>query len=52
MKNDDVLIKKRKELRRRIIVYLNGPILKTRDGIDVLPFSVFADQLAGNSLWL
>lgn len=41
-----------KGLRRRIIVYPNGPILKTRDGIDVLPFSDFADQLAGNSLWL
>lgn len=37
-------------LRRRIIVYPRGPVLRTKDGIDVLPFQVFADQLAGNSL--
>jgi predicted AAA+ superfamily ATPase len=37
-------------LRRRIIVYPRGPILRTRDGIDVFPFQHFADQLAGNSL--
>ena len=37
-------------LRRRIIVYPRGPVLQTKDGIDVLPFQVFADQLAGNSL--
>ena len=39
-----------KGLRRRIIVYPRGPILRTRDGIDVFPFQHFADQLAGNSL--
>jgi len=37
-------------LRRRIIVYPRGPILRTRDGIDVFPFQHFADQLADNSL--
>ena len=39
-----------KGLRRRIIVYPRGPVLRTADGIDVLPFQVFADQLASNSL--
>ena len=37
-------------LRRRIIVYPRGPILRTRDGIDVFSFQHFADQLADNSL--
>lgn len=37
-------------LRRRIIVYPRGPILRTRDGIDVFPFQHFADQLVDNSL--
>jgi predicted AAA+ superfamily ATPase len=39
-----------KGLRRRIIVYPRGPALQTKDGIDVLPFKAFADQLATNSL--
>jgi len=39
-----------KGLRRRILVYPRGPVLRTKDGIDVLPFEVFADQLASNSL--
>jgi len=37
-------------LRRRIIVYPRGPVLRTKDGIEVIPFQHFADQLAGNSL--
>lgn len=40
-----------KGVRRRIIVYPHGPVLRTKDDIDVLPFQNFADQLAGNSLW-
>jgi len=36
---------------RRIIVYPRGPEMRTRDGIDVLPFKHFADELAGNALW-
>jgi predicted AAA+ superfamily ATPase len=34
-----------KGLQRRIIVYPSGPSLKTKDGIEVLPFSLFAEQL-------
>jgi predicted AAA+ superfamily ATPase len=37
-------------IRRRIIVYPHGPILRTQDGIEVLPFQHFAAQLATNSL--
>jgi len=40
-----------KGLRRRLVVYPRGPALRTRDGIDVLPFSDFADVLASGSLW-
>jgi len=35
-----------KGLRRRIIVYPRGPVLKTPDGIQVLPFLQFAQLLA------
>jgi predicted AAA+ superfamily ATPase len=37
-------------LRRRIIVYPRGPALRTKDGIDVLPFERFAEELADDSL--
>jgi len=37
-------------LRRRIIVYSQGPVLKTQDGIEVFPFRHFADLLADQSL--
>ena len=37
-------------LRRRIIVYPHGPVLQTKDGIEVFPFQHFAEQLAGNAL--
>jgi predicted AAA+ superfamily ATPase len=37
-------------VRRRIIVYPRGPALRTRDGIEVLPFRDFSDILAGGKL--
>jgi predicted AAA+ superfamily ATPase len=37
-------------IRRRIIVYPHGPILRTQDGIEVWPFQHFTAQLATNSL--
>jgi predicted AAA+ superfamily ATPase len=37
-------------LRRRIIVYPHGPVLQTTDGIEVMPFQHFADQLTTNAL--
>jgi predicted AAA+ superfamily ATPase len=39
-----------KGLQRRIVVYPRGPVLRTDDGIDVLPLPHFAALLAGNSL--
>lgn len=39
-----------KGLQRRIIVYPRGPVLRTKDDIEVLPFRQFADQLAANFL--
>ncbi len=39
-----------KGLRRRIIVYPYGPVLRTEDGIDVFPFQHFSDLLANNRL--
>jgi predicted AAA+ superfamily ATPase len=40
-----------KGLRRRIVVYPDGPVLQTADGIDIFPFSRFSDLLAANTLW-
>ena len=37
-------------LRRRVIVVLEGPSLRTEDGIDVVPFATFASLLATDSL--
>jgi len=37
-------------IKRRIIVYPHGTALRTRDGIDVLPFKQFADELAAGVL--
>ena len=37
-----------KGLQRRIIVYPSGPILQTQDGIEVIPFLSFAEQLTRN----
>jgi predicted AAA+ superfamily ATPase len=39
-----------KGVKRRIIVYQHGTALRTRDGIDVLPFKQFADELAAGVL--
>jgi len=39
-----------KGLRRRVVVYPQGPVLRTKDGIDVMPFECFAEQLAKNTL--
>jgi len=36
-------------MKRRIVVYPRGPVLRTKDGIDVLPFEHFARVLAQNS---
>jgi predicted AAA+ superfamily ATPase len=40
-----------KGLKRRLIVYPRGPVLRTRDGIDVLPFQEFCALLAAGELW-
>jgi predicted AAA+ superfamily ATPase len=37
-------------VRRRIVVYPKGPVLRTADGIDVFPFRHFADLLAAGAL--
>jgi predicted AAA+ superfamily ATPase len=37
-------------LKRRIVVYPTGPVLRTQDGIDVFPFEHFARLLAQDSL--
>jgi len=39
-----------KSLQRRIVVYPQGPVLRTNDGIDVFPFDHFAGLLAENRL--
>jgi predicted AAA+ superfamily ATPase len=39
-----------KGLRRRIVIYPRGAPMKTRDGIDVLPFKQFADELAAGAV--
>jgi predicted AAA+ superfamily ATPase len=39
-----------KGLKRRIVVYPQGPAMKTRDGIDILPFTRFAALLATGEL--
>ncbi len=41
-----------KGLQRRIIVYSGEQVLRTKDGIDVLPLQNFADQLATDALWM
>jgi predicted AAA+ superfamily ATPase len=37
-------------VKRRIVVYPRGPVLRTQDGIDVFPFEHLAGVLAQNSL--
>ena len=38
-------------LRRRIVVYPRGPAMKTQDGIDVMSFRQFSEELAADALW-
>lgn len=38
-------------LKRRIVVYPNGPQLKTTDGIEVMPFVQFAELLHRGEFW-
>ena len=40
-----------KGLCRRMIVYPHGPALKTKDGIEVVPFANFTSLLAADELW-
>jgi predicted AAA+ superfamily ATPase len=40
-----------KGLQRRIIVYSSGPAMKTQDGIEVLSFARFAEELSSGALW-
>lgn len=40
-----------KGLGRRMIVYPQGPVLRTQDGIDVLPFARFIAMLAAGEFW-
>ena len=40
-----------KGLRRRFIVYPDGPSLQTADGIEVVPFARFCALLANDALW-
>mgnify|MGYP001027012096 FL=1 len=42
---------KLKGLKRRLIVYPQGPVLRTHDGIDVLPFQEFCSLLASGEIW-
>ena len=43
-------IAKLRNLKRRIIVYPRGPLLQSRDGIEIMPFEFFADMLANGTL--
>src|SRR3972149_11924300 len=38
-------------LKRRIVVYPDGPVMKTQDDIDAMLFRRFADELASDTLW-
>jgi len=43
-------LKPLEDLTRRIVVYPSGPVMKTKDGIDILPFKYLADELAADTL--
>jgi predicted AAA+ superfamily ATPase len=45
------VIKPLEGLRRRIVVYPRGPAMKTQDGIDVMSFRQFSEELAADALW-
>jgi predicted AAA+ superfamily ATPase len=38
-------------LSRRIVVYPDGPELRTEDGIEVVPLSRFSEFLTAGALW-
>ncbi len=38
-------------LCRRLVIYPEGPELRTADGIEILPFSQFSNLLAADALW-
>lgn len=38
-------------MARRILLYRGQQVLKTEDGVDVVPFDTFSDTLAGGTLW-
>ncbi len=38
-------------LRHRIIVYPKGPVLKTKDNIDIIPFDRFCEMIQEDKLW-
>ncbi|RPJ72702.1 MAG: ATP-binding protein, partial [Desulfobacteraceae bacterium] len=40
-----------KGLKRRLVVYPQGPVLRTQEGIDVLPFQEFCSLLASGEIW-
>jgi predicted AAA+ superfamily ATPase len=40
-----------KGLRRRLVVYPEGPALRTDDGIDVVPYRQFAEWLQADTFW-
>jgi predicted AAA+ superfamily ATPase len=40
-----------KGLERRLVVYPQGPVLRTQDGIEVLPFQEFSSLLASGEIW-
>lgn len=44
-------VKPLKGLKRRIVVYPKGPVMRTKDGIDAIPFNRLADELAAGTLW-
>ncbi|MDF1593723.1 MAG: ATP-binding protein [Desulfobacterales bacterium] len=40
-----------KGLQRRLVVYPGGPSMRTQDGIEVIPFQQFAEDLDADTLW-
>ncbi len=44
-------IEERGPLFEGLVVYPAGPRLKTRDGIEAVPFLTFSQMLAADKLW-
>lgn len=40
-----------KNLRRKILVTPSGPEMRTKDGIDILPFNLFMKEIATGNIW-